>query len=107
MIFPTGERKNGLSKKNPRQRPFSLSRMGKSYLAGVENWGSLICVPFALRDSNIFEGLMFLGHTLSSSGTFQTPEKFRKAPGNALKAFPGIPLESTAGIPPDPITQGI
>ena len=27
------------------------------------------------------------------------PEKFRKDPGNALRAFPGIPLESTAGIP--------
>ena len=29
----------------------------------------------------------------------RTPEKFRKDPGNALRAFPGIPLESTAGIP--------
>ena len=27
------------------------------------------------------------------------PEEFRKDPGNALRAFPGIPLESTAGIP--------
>ena len=27
------------------------------------------------------------------------PEKFRKDPGNALRVFPGIPLESTAGIP--------
>ena len=27
------------------------------------------------------------------------PEKFRKDPGNALRAFPGIPLESMAGIP--------
>ena len=26
-------------------------------------------------------------------------EKFRKDPGNALRAFPGIPLGSTAGIP--------
>ena len=26
-------------------------------------------------------------------------EKFRKDPGNALRAFPGIPLESTAGMP--------
>ena len=30
-------------------------------------------------------------------GLFQ--KKFRKDPGNALRAFPGIPLESTAGIP--------
>ena len=29
----------------------------------------------------------------------ENPEKFRKDPGNALRAFPGIPLESTAGIP--------
>ena len=28
------------------------------------------------------------------------PEKFRKDSGNALREFPGIPLESTAGIPP-------
>ena len=27
------------------------------------------------------------------------PEKFRKDPGNALRAFPGISLESTAGMP--------
>ena len=27
------------------------------------------------------------------------PEKFRKDPKNALRAFPGIPIESTAGIP--------
>ena len=29
----------------------------------------------------------------------ESPEKFRKDPGNALRAFPGIALESTAGIP--------
>ena len=29
----------------------------------------------------------------------EIPEKFRKDPGSALRAFPGIPLESTAGIP--------
>ena len=29
----------------------------------------------------------------------ENPEKFRKDPGNALRTFPGIPLESTAGIP--------
>ena len=29
-------------------------------------------------------------------------ENFRKDPGNALRAFPGIPLESTAGIAPKP-----
>ena len=29
----------------------------------------------------------------------EIPEKFRKDPGNALRAFPGIPLKSTAGIP--------
>ena len=26
-------------------------------------------------------------------------EKFRKDPGNTLRAFPGIPVESTAGMP--------
>ena len=29
----------------------------------------------------------------------EIPEKIRKDPGNALRAFPGIPLESTAGMP--------
>ena len=29
----------------------------------------------------------------------EIPEEFRKDPGNALRAFPGIPVESTAGIP--------
>ena len=29
----------------------------------------------------------------------EIPEKFRKDPGNALRAFPGIPFESTAGMP--------
>ena len=42
-----------------------------------------------------------MGHTPSTAGTFR--KKFRrtskKSSGNALRAFPGIPLESTAGIP--------
>ena len=29
----------------------------------------------------------------------EIPKKFQKDPGNALRAFPGIPLESTAGMP--------
>ena len=29
----------------------------------------------------------------------EIPEKFWKDPGNALRAFPGIPFESTAGMP--------
>ena len=29
----------------------------------------------------------------------EIPEKFRKDPGNALRAFAGISLESTAGMP--------
>ena len=29
----------------------------------------------------------------------EIPEKFRKDPGNALRVFPGIPVESTAGLP--------
>ena len=38
----------------------------------------------------------------------ETLEKFRKDPGNALKAFPGVPLESAAlGAPKRPIIQGI
>ena len=37
-----------------------------------------------------------VGHTPSTAGTFR--RKFLKDPGNALRAFPGIPLESTAEI---------
>ena len=44
-----------------------------------------------------FLGVEKLGHTPSTAGTFR--RKFRKDPGNALRAFPGIPLQSTAGIP--------
>ena len=42
-----------------------------------------------------------MGHTPSNSWDFpeEIPEEFRKDPGNALRAFPGIPLEITAGIP--------
>ena len=29
----------------------------------------------------------------------EIPEKFQKDPENALRAFPGIPVESTAGMP--------
>ena len=51
-----------------------------------------------------------MGHPPSTAGTFQKKfqtfrNKFRKDPGNALRAFPGIPLESTAGIPP--LIQGL
>ena len=41
--------------------------------------------------------LTYVGHTPCTAGTFQ--KKFRKDPGNALRAFPGIPPKSTAGIP--------
>ena len=42
-----------------------------------------------------------MGHAPSTAGTFRKKfrQKFRKDPGNALRAFPGIPLESTAGTP--------
>ena len=48
----------------------------------------------------VFSSLNFctlLGHTPSTAGTFR--KKFWKDTGNALRAFPGIPVESTAGIP--------
>ena len=38
-----------------------------------------------------------LGKTPTTPGTFR--KKFWKISGNALRAFPGNPLESTAGIP--------
>ena len=51
--------------------------------------------------SNVCLGCSCLGHTTSTAGTFRKKfrEKLRKDTGNALRAFPGIPVESTAGIP--------
>ena len=45
-----------------------------------------------------------VGHTPQYGWDFpeEIPENFRKDPGNALRAFPGVPLESTAGMPPKP-----
>ena len=38
----------------PLKRPFSLSRVGKNRISqGVENRGSTICVPLALREAGI------------------------------------------------------
>ena len=37
----------------------------------------------------------------------EIPEKIRKDPGNALRAFPGIPVEEYGWDPPSPIIQGI
>ena len=49
--FPTRERENGLLREGfSLKRPFSLSRAGKNRISqGVENRGSLISVPLALR----------------------------------------------------------
>ena len=54
-------------------------------------------------------GVLQLGHNPSTAGTFRKKfrKKLRKEPGNALRAFAGIPLGSTAGIPQNPIIQGI
>ena len=45
--------------------------------------------------------LSLLGHAPCTAGTFRKKiqKKSRKDPGNALRAVPGIPLESTAGNP--------
>ena len=44
-----------------------------------------------------FGGCLIPPLRLGLSG--ELPGKFRKDPRNALRAFPGIPLKSTAGIP--------
>ena len=50
--------KTAFSKKNPRQGPFSLSRVGKiASRRGVENRGSLISVPLALRVEKSWQGI--------------------------------------------------
>ena len=59
--------------------------------------------PFSalLANGLDLKSLALLGRTHSTGWDFaeEFPEKFRKDPGNALRAFPGIPLKSTAGIP--------
>ena len=62
----------------------------KNLLKGLMTWPGLpkFCSTF---------GVLCVGHTPSTAGTFR--KKFRKDPGNALRAFPGISLESTAGMP--------
>ena len=49
QFFPREKGKTAFSKKNPRQMPFSLSRVGNRISQGVENRGSLISAPLALR----------------------------------------------------------
>ena len=50
-FFPREKGKTAFSEKNPRKRPFSLPRVGKNRISqGVENRGSLISVPLALRE---------------------------------------------------------
>ena len=48
-FFPSEKGETAFSKKNPRQKPFSLSRVGKIASRRAENRGSLIGVPLALR----------------------------------------------------------
>ena len=50
-FFPREKGKTAFSKKNPWQGPVSSSRVGKIRISqGVENQGSLISVPLALRE---------------------------------------------------------
>ena len=59
-FFPREKGKTAFSKKKPRQRPFSLSRVGKIAISqGVENRGSLISVPLALREKCLGSILVF------------------------------------------------
>ena len=50
-----------------------------------------------ISDPKLSLRLIILGRAPSAAGTLQ--RKFQKDPGNALRAFPGIALGSTAGIP--------
>ena len=57
-FFPCEKEKTAFSKKNPRQRPFPLSRVGKNRISqGVENGGSLISVPVGSQGFFGFEEL--------------------------------------------------
>ena len=64
--------------------------------------------PWKLKDENLRKisptfrrifrrSLRKISQELRSGGV--RAQEFRKDPGNALRAFPGIPLESTARIP--------
>ena len=72
-----------------------MSRIGHSLSFSVTDFSILVTVlslsgPFSAHWPHPQYGWDF---------PEEIPEKFRKDPGNALRAFPGIPLESTAGMP--------
>ena len=71
-------------------RPFSRR--------GPLRWRYTLSFPLFPSNDSVSPGVnSTVGHTPSTAGTFR--KKFRKDPGNALRAFPGIPVESTAGCP--------
>ena len=62
---------------------------------------------FCFPDNPYLLNLLLRGWSFTPFGPYpqygwdfpeEIPEKFRKDPGNALRAFPGISLESTAGM---------
>ena len=63
------------------------------------------CLPKLFSLGRVVFGVGFLPLILGPYPQYgwdfpeEIPEKFRKDPGNALRAFPGIPVESTAGMP--------
>ena len=69
--------------------------------------GFFVAFPWLFRGPHFWQILRVLALEKSSGPHPQygwdfpeeIPEKFRKDPGNALRAFPGISLESTAGMP--------
>ena len=86
-------------------RPLTTSVAGTSFRAGVlNNCQGVLKLSLGKK----FTGFFLCIFQEKSCGPYpqygwhfpeEIPEKFRKDPGNALRAFPGIPVESTAGMP--------
>ena len=90
-FFPREKGKTAFSKKNPRQRPLPLSRVGKNPISqGVENRGSLISAPLALGVTDSFQKGLEVCYCLwgvpsrpspgSYPGPVQVPSRVRGGP---------------------------
>ena len=86
-MFPTRERENGLFREKPSTKAvFPFSRGKNRISQGVENRGSLISVPLALR--GVF--MVFSGSFREVSGCFQDVFPYA-LPGHALWTLPKFP----------------
>ena len=81
---------------------FSQPHLSRPHLAGADlGHGRLRATKIGVAKLCFWQTMLLLGHTPQYGWDFpeEIPEKIPKDPGNALRAFPGISLKSTAGMP--------